>query len=93
MQLCRRGCRGRCRRRDAVIAVVGVAPCREICQRTLGVHLVDERRRRVDEDVGEDHVDEDLGDEVSTMVLQRHVDYDASLEGVPVAMKYRCHVV
>ena len=28
--------------RDAVIAVVEVASCRKVCQRTLGVHLVDE---------------------------------------------------
>ena len=39
-------------------------------------------RRCVDEDVGEDHVDEDLGDEVSAMASQRRVD-DVSLEGVP----------
>ena len=41
------------------------------------------RRRCGDEDVGEDHVDEDLVDEVSAMTLQRHVDDDASLEAVP----------
>ena len=40
------------------------------------------RRRCVVEDVGEDHVDEDLGDEVSAMASQRRVD-DVSLEGVP----------
>ena len=39
--------------------------------------------RCVDEDVGEDHVDEDLDDEVSAITLQRYVDDDASLEGVP----------
>ena len=39
------------------------------------------RRRCVDEDVGEDDVDEDLDDEVST--VQRRVDDDASLGGVP----------
>ena len=39
------------------------------------------RWRCVDDDVGEDHVDEDLGGEVSAM--QRHVDDDASLGGVP----------
>jgi hypothetical protein len=27
---------------DAVIAVVEVASCRKVCQRTLGVHIVDE---------------------------------------------------
>jgi hypothetical protein len=41
------------------------------------------RRWCVDEDVGEDHVDEDLGDEVSALVLQQRVDNDASLGGVP----------
>ena len=41
------------------------------------------RRRCVDEDVGEDDVDEDLDDEVSAITLQRYVDDDASLEGVP----------
>jgi hypothetical protein len=39
------------------------------------------RRRCVDDDVGEDHLDEDLGDEVSA--LQRRVNDDASLGGVP----------
>ena len=43
------------------------------------------RRRCVDEDVGEDHVDEDLDDEVSVMTLQRCVDDDASLGGSLVA--------
>ena len=32
------------------------------------------QRRCVDENVGENHVDEDLGDEVSVMTSQRHVD-------------------
>ena len=41
------------------------------------------RRRCVDEDVGEDDVDEDLGDEVLAITLQQHIDDDASLEGVP----------
>ena len=39
------------------------------------------QRRCVDEDVGEDHVDEDLDDEVSAMASQWRVDDDASLEG------------
>ena len=41
------------------------------------------QRRCVDEDVAEDHVDEDLGDEVSAMVSQQRVDDNMSLEGVP----------
>ena len=41
------------------------------------------QRRCVDEDVGEDHVDEDLGDEVSAMASQQRVDDNVSLEGVP----------
>ena len=49
------------------------------------------RRRCVDDDGDEDHVDEDLGDEVS--VMQRRVDDDASLEGVPRCDGYRWRVV
>ena len=45
--------------------------------------LCTRQRWCVDEDVGEDHVDEDLGDEVSAMELQRRVDDDESLECVP----------
>ena len=41
------------------------------------------RRRCVDDDGDEDHVDEDLGDEVSVVQRHRHVDNDASLGGVP----------
>ena len=41
------------------------------------------QRRCVDEDVGEDHIDEDLGDEVSAMTSQRRVDNNVSLEDVP----------
>ena len=41
------------------------------------------QRRCVDEDVDEDHVDEDLGDEVSAMASQWRVDDNVSLEGVP----------
>ena len=36
-----------------------------------------------DDDDDEDHVDEDLGDEVSAMASQRRVHDDASVEGVP----------
>ena len=36
------------------------------------------RQRCVDEVVGEDHIDEDLGDEVSAMTLQRRVDDDVA---------------
>ena len=44
-------------------AVVGVTSCRKLCQRTLEMSILwTRRRRRVDEDVDEDHVDVDLGD-------------------------------
>lgn len=51
------------------------------------------QRRCVEEDVGEDHVDEDLGDEVSAMASQRRVDDNVSLEGVPRGdqMSIPCH--
>lgn len=41
------------------------------------------QRRCVDEDVDEDQVDEDLGDEASTMASQQRVDDNVSLGGVP----------
>ena len=50
-----------------------------------------EWRRCVNDDGDEDHVDEDLGDEVSAM--QRRADDDASLEGVPRDDGCRCRVV
>ena len=40
-------------------------------------------RRCVDDDGDEDHVDEDIGYEVSAMTLQRCVNDNVSLEGVP----------
>lgn len=36
------------------------------------------RQRCVDDDTGEDHVDGDLGDEVSAMALQQRVDDDVA---------------
>ena len=45
----------------------------------------------VDDDDDDDHVDEDLGDEVS--VMQRRVDDDASLGGVPRGDRCRYRVV
>ena len=55
------------------------------------------RQRCVDDDVGEDHVDEDLDDEVSALTLQRRVDDDSSLGGVlcgdEVSMPYRVEEV